>query len=98
MKEMFIATKYWLRTIKLLFEVNWFYMICIIVFAILQGILPVATLLITQELINTILVSIGKSFDPVLFWFVLLAIVSLVLVLVQIIQCSSWHYRFRYRC
>ncbi|PEE67847.1 hypothetical protein COM73_27235 [Bacillus thuringiensis] len=86
MKEMFIATKYWLRTIKLLFEVNWFYMICIIVFAILQGILPVATLLITQELINTILVSIGKSFDPVLFWFVLLAIVSLVLVLVQIIQ------------
>ncbi len=78
--------KYWIRTIKLLFEVNKFYMIFIFILAVVQGFLPVATLLITQELINTLLISIGKSFSPVLYWFVLLVAVSLILVVLQIIQ------------
>lgn len=86
MREIFSAMKYWSRTIKLLLEVNKFYMIAIFMLAVLQGFLPVATLLITQELINTLIISIGKSFDPVLYWFVLLVAVSVALVVLQSIQ------------
>lgn len=83
--EIFEAIKYWPRTIKLLFEVKKEYMILILVLSILEGALPVVGVLITQELINTTLICIGKSLKPILYWVALSVIVEIIMLIVECI-------------
>jgi len=75
-KKVLESFKYWPRIFKLFWEINKAYLIIIIILNILSGMLPVANLIATQDLINKVVQGKAAGITAVFFSFGLLLLIS----------------------
>ncbi|NNU93388.1 ABC transporter ATP-binding protein [Geobacillus sp. NFOSA3] len=75
LKKILHSLSYTSKITSLLFGINKTMFIGIVVLSILQGLSPIVILYITQELINSIVISWEKGFEYIMYMFIILALV-----------------------
>lgn len=90
-REFLSSFKNWPRIFKLLINVNRRYFIFISGISLIQAVIPTLVILITQQLINSVMNSTSKNFDNVIYYFSLLVMISIVKGILG--SCYTYYYR-----
>lgn len=85
-KDILQSFSYWPKIITLFWHTQKSYFIVILLISVLQGSFPFISLLITQELINSIVLSWEKGFQLVLYFFIAFISITLFREVTSIIQ------------
>lgn len=85
-KDILHSFSYWPNVIKLFWGTKKSYFIIIFLISAMQGLFPFISLLITQELINSIVSSWNRGFDVVLYFFFAFIIMTLFREIISMIQ------------